>query len=70
MTQHEETVAFQALVLSGIWMLARLLCIRQEARPHIAMEWRGNALNHMDVIGHQTDDAKEHRRRHTYPPVA
>ena len=55
MTQREESVAFQALVLSGICIIIRLLVMPTSAGRHAGSAWRANAIGHMDVIGQQSD---------------
>src|SRR5580693_3327750 len=48
LSDREERTAFVALVLSGIWMLARLII---STNRHSLREWRGHAISHMDMIG-------------------
>jgi len=69
MTNRQERTAFTALVLSGIWMLARLQCAKYTERPYIAMSWRADAIGHMDVVGQESSEAKEYRRSDTFPPI-
>ena len=66
--KNEAENLFRALVLSGIWMLARLIAHKQSGLT-LANNWRGNALNFMDEEGNQSESAPEYRRTHTFPPI-
>lgn len=63
MDEHEEKVAFRALVLSGIWLILRA---SHRDHPHHRV-WRADAISHMDAIGLQHDEAKAYRRQETFP---
>lgn len=65
MTPREERTAFTALVLSGIWLIARAAALGR--MPYDGASWRGHAIEHMDVIGQQTPEAKDYRRTETFP---
>jgi len=62
----DRRMAFEALVLSGLWLLIRAVGKGDMRR---ANEWRANALSHMDQYGNQSPEAKEYRREHNYPPL-
>ena len=66
MTNREERIVSTALMLSGIWMLARLISHRD---VRTAREWREHAISHLDVIGQQTDAARAYRRETTFPEI-
>ena len=65
LTDREERTAFTVLVLSGIWLIARAASLGK--MPHDGHIWRSHAVGHMDLIGQQTDEAKEYRREITFP---
>lgn len=58
----EKEIAFQALVLQGLWTIMKLT---QRTHPD-AVRWRADAIWHMDLIGQQTEDAKKYRREVTF----
>lgn len=68
MTTREQQTAFKALVLSGIWMLARAIITTAGSRGlPAAREWRSHAIGHMDQVGQQSPEAREYRRDRTFP---
>jgi hypothetical protein len=62
MTREERQTAFEALVLQALWIIIRSI-------PHAinANVWRSNAIAHLDVVGNQSDGAREHRRNQGFP---
>jgi len=61
----DRRMAFEALVLQGLWLLIRDNC----GDFSRANGWRANALGHMDQYGNQNPGAKEYRREETFPPL-
>lgn len=65
LTKEEADFQFRYLVVSGIWMLARLIL---HANKTITVNWRADAIVYFDDQGNQSDGAKDYRRNNTFPP--
>lgn len=63
----ERRLAFEALVLGGLWMILRAVLGRTDT--HHPTNWRSNALSYMDANGVQGDDAKAYRRENGFPSL-
>lgn len=68
LTDKEAEWHFRHLVLSGIWMLARLIVNPRWAGSNSA-DWRAEALAYCDDQGNQSEGAREYRRTRTYPVI-
>lgn len=65
--EPEMRVAFQSLVLSGIWLLIMAACAKNIY--HRAGIWRARAISHFDVVGNQSEGAPKYRREETFPEL-
>lgn len=67
MIGHERQVAFESMVLSGIWLM---ILIGLGKRPlQAGNRWRANVLMYFDYHGVQGDDARAYRRETTFPEL-
>lgn len=67
-TKAEAETHFRLLVLSGIWMLARII-VNPKAAGSISVNWRASTIEYADDVGLQGEEAKEYRRTETYPII-
>lgn len=64
----ERRLAFEALVLMGIWQIVLLLKFAfKMVLETDAILWRGNAISYLDQWGIQGEDAKRVRRERSFP---
>lgn len=71
MTEKERRIAFEALVLQGLWavMLLAAGLAAGYRNFHRAMDWRADAIGYLDEHGNQSDGAKVHRRERAFPEI-
>lgn len=67
-TPEQRRVAFESLVLRGIWLLVRLAATGAVDRRE-AGRFREHALDYFDEVGNQSDGAKQHRREADFPEL-
>lgn len=63
-TPQERRVAFEVLVLQGIWIIIRLLIAKRV--PYDGQVWAGQCINYFDQVGQQHPEAKQFRRDVTF----
>lgn len=67
MIGKDRRLAFEAMLLSGIWIV---IMLGFGKKPWIkAAEWRAAVITYFDYHGAQGADAKRYRREQTFPDL-
>mgnify|MGYP001569446844 CR=1 FL=1 len=66
MIGKERRIAFEAMVLQGLFAIMRLIACQDKRSCN---EFRCNALNYLDYHGNQSEGSKEHRREKYFKEI-
>lgn len=62
-TEEQRRLAFESLVIRGIWLIAKAVAHPSWTRG----AWRADAIAYFDEVGNQSEGSKAHRRERDYP---